>query len=488
MIGRLKLLLLNNRGTRQTVTKNTFWLTISNFGGRLLRAIIVIYAARTLGTEEWGVFSYALTVAAMLTIFVDFGVGPLLTRESSKFANDPIRRKQIISTSFYLRIVLLVISTLLVIYGTPYVTTIEAAIPLLPIMAVIMILDSTRDFFVSIARSLERMEWEAFLSILTNASVVLIGIALLQISASAEFMAYGYAFGIGVGTIATIYLLRKELSGMFTHFDFKYVRLMFTAAIPFAISAILAGIMVNTDILFIGFFRSAEEVGLYSAILRIIQMLYILPGIIATSSFPLFARLAYKDDPKLRLILEKIIGTMFLIAMPLAIGGALAAGPLTELIYGKAYLPATASFQVLLLTLIINFPMAILTNFIFAYNKQKSLIVFSTLGALSNVFLNFLFIPTFGILGSAWATFGAQAISNTYLWFVSYKINPFSIFSYLPKIIVATAGMGAITFLGIVADLPIWMVILAASAFYFLILLGLKESLVDEYRETLKLI
>jgi len=179
---------------------------------------------------------------------------------------------------------------------------------------------------------------------------------------------------------------------------------------------------------------------------------------------------------------------MFLIAMPLAIGGALAAGPLTELIYGKAYLPATASFQVLLLTLIINFPMAILTNFIFAYNKQKSLIVFSTLGALSNVFLNFLFIPTFGILGSAWATFGAQAISNTYLWFVSYKINPFSIFSYLPKIIVATAGMGAITFLGIVADLPIWMVILAASAFYFLILLGLKESLVDEYRETLKLI
>ena len=35
---KVKNLFFSNRTTRQTVAKNTFWLTVSNFGGRLLRA------------------------------------------------------------------------------------------------------------------------------------------------------------------------------------------------------------------------------------------------------------------------------------------------------------------------------------------------------------------------------------------------------------------------------------------------------------------
>ncbi|MBS3903044.1 MAG: flippase [Anaplasmataceae bacterium] len=488
MLERLKLLLFTNRGIRQTVTKNSFWLSVSNFGGRFIRAIIVVYAARVLGAEEWGVFSYALTVAALLTIFVDFGVGPLLTRESARLAQDATRRKQIVSTSFYIRLVLLFFSALLVLFVTPYITTIEAAVALLPIMAIIMVLDSFRDFFLSIARALEKMEWEAYISLFTNAAVVVASIILLQYSFSAEYLAYGYTLGITLGTIATIYLLRQELRGLFSNFDFRYVRLILTAAVPYAVSAILAGLMISTDIIILGYFRSAEEVGLYSAVVRIIQMIYIIPGILAVSAFPLFSRLAFKEDIKLRTILERIIATMFLIALPLALGGALVAGPLTELLFGGEYLPATPAFQILLLTLLVNFPMVILSNFVFAYNRQRALVIFSIIGAVGNVVFDLLLIPGLGIIGSAWATLGSQVLCNAYLWWITKKINNFSVWTYLPKILGASAVMSLTVVLGIFMQWPVMVIVILGGAVYALTLLLLKDPLFVELRETLKLI
>ena len=487
MFTRIYSLLFTNRGSRQIVAKNTFWLTFSNFGGRLLRAIIIVYAARVLGAEEYGIFAYALSVAALLTIFVDFGIGPLLTREASKIGHDEKKRIQIISTSFYVRGVLLIVGALMIVFGTPLFTRIEEAVSLLPIVALIMILDSWRDFGLSIIRSMEKMEWEAFLYFLTNIGVVAAGFVFIYLYPSALGIAYGYALGVGIGTIATFYVLRKELRGILSNFDKRYVRLMFTAALPFAVSGILAGVMINTDILFIGYFRSAEEVGFYSAVLRIIQLLYLLPAVLAVSSFPLFARLAESDNHKFRSILERMLGIMFLAALPLALGGIITARPLTEVIFGAQYIPATPAFQVLLLTLLANFPAVILSNAVFAYNQQRALITFSVIGAISNVILDILFIPIFGILGSAWSTFGAQAVSNIYLWWRMKKINHFSIRTYVLQLLPSTLLMAIIVyFLTWLLGFHVLISIVLGAAAYLGFLAWQKNPLFEELRSILR--
>lgn len=60
MFAKIKSLPLKNKTLRQTVLKNTFWLAFLNIGGRLLRAIVIIYSARVLGAAEWGAFNYAI--------------------------------------------------------------------------------------------------------------------------------------------------------------------------------------------------------------------------------------------------------------------------------------------------------------------------------------------------------------------------------------------------------------------------------------------
>ncbi|HCX45466.1 TPA: flippase, partial [Patescibacteria group bacterium] len=46
------------------IVKNTLWLTGGEVTGRLIRAVLVVYAARTLGASDWGTFSYVLSLAA----------------------------------------------------------------------------------------------------------------------------------------------------------------------------------------------------------------------------------------------------------------------------------------------------------------------------------------------------------------------------------------------------------------------------------------
>ena len=127
MIKKVKDFLLVNRTTRQTVAKNTFWLTVSNLGGRLLRAVIIIYSARVLGAAEWGLFSYAVSFVALITVFADFGIGPILTREASR-TNDPLKRSQIVSTTFFLKMALLAIGVLVVIFLAPSLSANSPAI------------------------------------------------------------------------------------------------------------------------------------------------------------------------------------------------------------------------------------------------------------------------------------------------------------------------------------------------------------------------
>jgi len=84
MFQKIKSWLLENRNFRQTIMKNTFWLTVSNVLGRVIKAVLIIFAARILGVASYGIFSYALSLAAFFTIFSDIGLGPILTKKTAK--------------------------------------------------------------------------------------------------------------------------------------------------------------------------------------------------------------------------------------------------------------------------------------------------------------------------------------------------------------------------------------------------------------------
>jgi O-antigen/teichoic acid export membrane protein len=484
MVQKIKNFLFRNTTTRQTVAKNTFWLSVSQIGGRLLRAIIIIYAARVLGAEEWGVFNYAITLVAFLTIFVDPGTSNILIREAAK-NNDEVHRKKFLSTSLAIRLALVTLAVIVVLFIAPNFTRIEAAKNLLPIVVFVLIFDSLREFGFSYIQAREKMEWEAGLFLITNLAIVGFGFTFLKLMPDVRSFTYAYAAGTGVGMLCTAIVLRKEIMGSLRYFTPSLIRTIFISAWPFAVSSILGMLLLNTDIIIIGWLRTALDLGYYSAAQRLIVVIYLLPHILSSSALPAFARMARVDNEKFRRVFEGIVSMVFLAAAPIIIGGIIVAPALVSFIFGTSYLPGTVPFQILLVTLAFNFPAVIFGSAIFAYDQQKKLVIYSAIGGLLNLILDLALIAPFGIIGCAVATLIAQAVSNAYLWHTMKKINNFAILKHLKKVLVATLVMGITTWFFTRVGLHVVSVITLAIPVYFGLLYVMREKLLREIKSVL---
>ena len=402
-----------NTGLRQTVLKNAFWLFSGQTGGRAIRAIIVIYAARILGTAGFGVASYALSLTAFFLIIADMGISSLLTKHA---AQNPDERERYFATLFILKCLFIGISFAMIVAIGPYVGKIPEATALLPLAGLVLVFDSLREFAFAMVRAKEKMEYEAALSILTNIITVTLSLFFLSFNKTPQALLTGYAVGSGFGLALALWALRGYLKKAVTHFDKALVRPLSAQAFPLAMTALLGGTMLTVDMLMLGYLRTAPEVGLYSAVQKLIQIAYSLAGVAGISLFSTFSKLYISDHKKFKELFDQSFRLMTYISAGIALAGIALAPQILQLIYGNAYAGGAMAFRLLAATFFLLAPTEIGIHALLAAGKQRVFLYSAPIGAISNAFLNAAFIPYWGIAGAALSTLITQLAINAYLW------------------------------------------------------------------------
>lgn len=480
MISKFKNFFFKNRTPRQTAAKNVFWLSISQVGSRFFKAAIIIYAARVLGASEYGIFAYVLGITGFFSLFVDIGVNSMLTRE---IASHPDKKDQYFLTSFWIKMFLLLISALLVIFISPYFSKIPKATVLFPLMALIVLLDGIGEFVNAFFRGLEKMEWEALISTVKNVAIMVAGFIFISISPTSKSLVFSYIASLGLATLLAIFLIRNQLIKSFHYFFNKKMALeIINGAWPIALSSVLGAFMLNTDVIMLGWWKNAEQIGYYSIGQRVTGVLYVLPALLASATFPLLSRLAKQNEKQRESSLnEKTMAVIFMAALPLITGGIVLSQSIIKFIFGAAYLPATLSFQILIASLIWIFPGVFLSNVILAHNQQKKVVVYLAASGLANICFNFFLIPVWGIVGASISTFVAQSIYIIPSWWRTKKISEFQTLRHLKKIIAAAIIMGGLSFVLNYLKLNILINIVLSGAAYFAMLYLAKEKTLQEF-------
>lgn len=485
MIKRVKSYLLENRGTKQRIVKNTFWLSVGQLGSRLVRATILVYAARILGASEYGIFSYALSLAGFFTVFADLGVSNILTREASQ---RPAEKHIYFSTSLVIKSALILISVALVVIGGSYVSKIPEATALLPLVALLVIADGVRDFTTAYFRAEEKMEKEALITVITNVAIAVCGFIILFYSHSAHALTLSYVASAAFGTLAAIYLVKEEFIHLVSNFRPTLVRQIIKDAYPMTVLGIIGMFMLNTDLIMISWWRGPEQIGLYAAAQRLAGILYTVPSILASVTFPILSRaIGENDHEKVRKLMEYSMALVLALALPIAIGGIILGSGLMVFLYGSGYSGGVLAFQLLLFTIIFVFPISLHSNYILGYNAQRKATLAISAGAIGNVLFNALFIPRWGIAGSAASTIIAQALNIGLLWHLNKKLNNFYTLRHLKKIAVATIVMGVSTYFMGRFGIPIIANISVSVLIYLGILAILREKLLKEALYVFKL-
>lgn len=484
MISKLKNLLLENHDTKQMVVKNIFWLGFGQLASRFIRAFIIIYAARLLGPSEYGVFSYALSLAGFFTIFADIGVNSIFTREA---ARKPEETNQYFATSFWMKIFLLCVTTVLIVFVAPYFSKIEAVKILLPLVAVIVIFDNIREFANAFFRAKEKMEIEAFLTIITNISITFFGFIILSHFQTSKALTITYALSTGTGSLIGIYLLRKWFAGIIGNFRARLAVSISKIMLPIGLMSLVGAFMLNIDIIMLGWWQTSADVGYYSAGQKIVQVLYTIAAIIASATFPALSKFIGAGNQALaRALLERGVTVSLLFATPIAAGGLVLGKPIIELLYGKTYLPSVIPFQILIASIVFVFIQYNLANAIFAHNKQNLFVPYVFIVTITNIILNILLIPAYGMIGAAIGTLFTQAINFLFYLKLTKRIIDFHALRYLQKIIIASVCMGFISFILNAIGTFVIVNIVVSAILYGAILIALKEKNAMEMMYMLK--
>lgn len=398
---------------------NMSWLVID----RLLRILgnfaIGIAAARLLGPADFGAFSYTQTVAAFLALFVTLGFNGVVVKRL-------VDRPEEAATTLGSAVVGQAAATIVVIVATLAVAlgiVADRNAVLVAIVACGLALRPTE---------IVRYWFEANVNarravIADNSAFVASGaikVGVLVYFRTVEALAWTLVVEQVLSGICLIIAYRTDrLRPLQWHVDLRVLRQLVSDAWPLLLSGLAVALYMRIDQVIIMAARGSAETGLYSAAVRVSEIAYVLPAVVATSFFPRWQALMGEPE-RHRLAVQSTMTVLVMASAAIALALSLGAGPLVRQIYGESYVQAAPVLAVHAWTCVFV-SMGILGNqWYLSHGLQRRTLLCTVLGASSNLAINLLLVPRMGAVGAAVANLSAQVISTFAADAFSAKTRP----------------------------------------------------------------
>jgi len=353
--------------------------------------------------DDFGVFSYATSLAAIGTVLLTAGLSGLAIKI---FVNEAEHQGRNMTALVVLRecLAILAYAVLLALSATAGEGTVVAATAVALVALFARALDASEFWFQSRAQSGKTAP--------IRMGVVIVMLFLRVILAVA---------GVGLHVFLVLYVLEAVLisSLMLTRYLLDKRSPRFRAIAPrdpirlvrrswiLALSGLAAQVNTRGDIIVIQALLGSAAVGIYSAAARLSEMLYFLPAVFMTATFPRLLQIR-KSFGARSAEYAKELQTSYDRACWAGIGIAVAlyvVGPwLLTSLYGQRYAEASAVLQIHVLALPFVFMGAVFSKWIIAEDLLIASLLRHTFGAVLNISLNLLWVPSVGVMGSAWAT------------------------------------------------------------------------------------
>jgi O-antigen/teichoic acid export membrane protein len=179
-------------------------------------------------------------------------------------------------------------------------------------------------------------------------------------------------------------------------------RWMLNTSFPLMINLLLATIFFRIDVLLLKPLKGDTVVGYYSAALKYIDGLLIIPQYFTQAIFPLMSRYAATSRESLMRAFVLSLRLLLMLALPISAGTPFVAQGLILMLGGGDYLPdSMIALQLIIWFLPFSFVNSVTQYVLIAIDQQRFLTKAFFIGVAFNVIANLLVIPTFSYKGAA---------------------------------------------------------------------------------------
>lgn len=391
-----------------------------------------VLLGRVFSPELYGEISMALTVMMLSVSVAIFGMKQGVPRYMSRLEADEDIRGVLVTGFVWgggfavlLAAGILVSRPLLVdeLFDTAY------GDGLLTLFALVVPLMVAARIGIGGIRGMENTIYRTYVSDLLypGGRLLLLGV-LLALGVGPYAAGYAYLATAVVVVFASFYLLNR-LFPIVGRFRTRSRELLGFSA-PLMLSTLLTGLLLRTDTMMVGYFKSSEQVGLYSAAFPLASGMLVVLSSFGFLYLPLASRLdAEGEREEIGKIYTLTTKWIFVVTFPAFLAFTVFPGDVLVVFFGEGYGRAGLSLAVLAVGFFTNAAAGRNRETLLALGYTRDILWSNVFAFGLNVALNLFLIPQYGFLGAAFASATANVGANVVVYVIlrwRCGITPFS--------------------------------------------------------------
>lgn len=386
----------------------------ASISGILSTALI----ARSLSPDGMGLYTLVLWIAAMAGMLANMGyvTTTLKSMAEALGRQDELEAAGILAFANRRVLVMGALATLALGILGPVFARIggkaDLALPLV-VGAIGLLPCALLPLYTATFQALERYDRVALITSLTSV-VTIAGVALVTTLHGGIASLLGIlAASSTIGTLCYLALLREWRSEWWlVPLPRERIESLKRYQGPVFVMLLLdAVVWQRSEVFFLGAYAPPSQVAFYGMAFALSSMaMKLIPGTLVGLLIPKMSRSVGSGDPDgIARLFRLSCRYMAMLAIPVAVGGALLADPLVRVLYGPNYLEIVPLLQVLLaanaLVMIYGFPAS---SVLYSTNGQDRLVKIGLVVSAFNLLLAMTLIPRYG----AWGAVGANCLAQ----------------------------------------------------------------------------
>lgn len=404
----------------KTIFRNSSYLLVSQLFVKVFAFAYAIFLAGNIGAEDFGIYSAALSIFGLMSLYSDLGINRVVTRD---IARDTSEFPRIFSTALLLRALSSAISffALTAFFyltdpsGLRFTLTTIALLSLVP-QSIALSIDAT-------LIGLKRISYSALGFFLFNMVSFLVGSIFIFLGFGVTGAMVAFLIGNIFYSIFLSFLLFSNIKVIFKPFDLRLAKDILGKSWIYGILSAIGFASFRLDTVILSYARGGEEAGIYSLAFRFLEATTIIPVAFGTVLYPVFSEHSEHKENTKKLFNHSLIagfaaGTIILLTIVVTAPWFLNRF-LPESFFGSSSALIILSLAIPFIFMHIPMGQLILSR---ANLLKKTLLLFLFIFAV-NLILMLIIIPKYGFIGAAWITVIIEALTFiSFYIFINHKI------------------------------------------------------------------
>ena len=423
------------------IAKGALIVFIGMIIGKALSYSYVILLSR-LGSSTYGLLSLGFAIISFLVIISLLGLSTSVTRYVAYYIGKRDKKsiKSTIISSIKIVLPLSVLISFILFLLSKQISIIifknTDLIPILKFFSLSIPLLALTDLFLSFIIGFQKIGYR---TIIKDIIETLVKLFLTFIFISLGYGLFGviaaYIISIVITFILSFYFLKKIFPILNKNIkSTSLTKELLKFSLPLLFVGFLNLIIKWTDVLMIGYFIDASQVGIYNVALPTANLLVLTPTALMAIFLPIITNLYGKNKfNQIKKISKTISKWILFINLPIFFLIALLSKQIITIMFDPGYINASIPLYILLFGYLIHSFTHVHSSALTMIKKTNINFYIMLISIFINIILNYILIPKIGIVGGAIATSFSLIFVYISSAYTNYKINKIQVinFSYI---------------------------------------------------------